>query len=64
MVRRWRLLYIKRINIAEQIILGNKLTSEKKLIKITDVLEEVNENKKDGLAYIYDDGSIERVFIK
>ena len=53
------------ISIAGQIILGNELTSERQLVKITDVLgKEVNGNEKDiMLLYIYDDGSIERVFI-
>jgi len=54
------------ISIAEQIILGEELTSERQLVKITDVLgKEVNGDEKDVmLLYIYDDGSIERVFIK
>jgi hypothetical protein len=54
------------ISIAGQIILGNELTSERQLVKITDVLgREVNGNEKNVmLLYIYDDGSIERVFIK
>ena len=54
------------ISIAGQIILGNELTTERQLVKITDVLgKEVNGNEKDiMLLYIYDDGSIERVFIK
>ena len=54
------------ISIAGQIILGNEVTSEKQLVKITDILgKEVNGNEKDViLLYIYDDGSIERIFIK
>jgi len=54
------------ISIAGQIILTNELTSERQLVKITDVLgKEVNGNEKDVmLLYIYDDGSIERTFIK
>ena len=54
------------ISIAGQIILGNEVTSEKQLVKITDILgKEVNGNEKDVmLLYIYDDGSIEKVFIK
>ena len=54
------------ISIAGQIILGNEVTSEKQLVKITDILgKEVNGNVKDViLLYIYDDGSIERIFIK
>ena len=54
------------ISIAEQIILGEEITSERKLVKITDVLgKEVNGDEKDVmLLYIYDDGTIERVFIK
>ena len=54
------------ISIAGQIILGGEITSDKKLVKITDVLgREINGDEKDVmLLYIYDDGSIERVFIK
>jgi len=54
------------ISVAGQIILTNELTSERELVKITDVLgKEVNGNEKDiMLLYIYDDGSIERIFIK
>ena len=54
------------ISVAGQIILGNEVTSERQLVKITDVLgKEVNGNEKDVmLLYIYDDGSIERIFIK
>ena len=54
------------ISVAGQIILGNEVTSERQLVKITDVLgKEVNGNEKDVmLLYIYDDSSIERVFIK
>ena len=54
------------ISIAGQIILGSELTTEKQLVKITDMLgREVNGDEKDVmLLYIYDDGSIERVFIK
>ena len=54
------------ISIAGQIILGNELASERQLVKITDILgKEVNGNEKDVmLLYIYNDGSIERVFIK
>ena len=53
------------ISIAGHIILGNDLTSERQLVKITDVLgKEVNGNEKDVmLLYIYNDGSIERLFI-
>ena len=52
------------ISIAGQIILGNDISSEKKLIKITDALgREINGDEKDVmLLYIYDDGSIERLF--
>jgi len=54
------------ISVAGQIILTNELASERQLVKITDVLgKEVNGNEKDiMLLYIYDDGSIERIFIK
>ena len=54
------------ISVAGQIILGNELTSQRQLVKITDVLgREVNGDEKDiMLLYIYDDGSIERIFIK
>ena len=54
------------ISIAGQIILGSELTIEKQLVKITDVLgREVNGDEKEVmLLYIYDDGSIERKFIK
>ena len=54
------------ISVAGQIILGNEVTSKRQLVKITDVLgKEVNGNEKDVmLLYIYDDSSIERVFIK
>ena len=34
------------ISIAGQIILGNEVTSERQLVKITDVLGKVNEMKK------------------
>ena len=54
------------ISIAEQIILGNELTSERQLVKITDVLgREINGDEKDiMILHIYNDGSIERIFIK
>ena len=54
------------ISVAGQIILGSELTTEKQLVKITDVLgREVNGDEKDVmLLYIYDDGSIERVYTK
>ena len=54
------------ISVAGQIILSNELASERQLVKITDVLgREVNGDEKDVmLLYIYDDDSIERVFIK
>ncbi len=54
------------ISIAGQIILGSELATEKQLVRITDMLgREVNGNEKDVmLLYIYDDGSIERVYIK
>ena len=57
---------IDGISIAGQIILGSELTTQKQLVKITDVLgREVSEDKKDVmLLYIYDDGSIEKIFIK
>ncbi|OUV57707.1 MAG: hypothetical protein CBC73_00195, partial [Flavobacteriales bacterium TMED113] len=53
------------ISVAGQIILGNELGADRQLVKITDVLgKEVNGNEKDVmLLYIYDDGSIERIFI-
>ena len=53
------------ISVAGQIILGSD-TTEKQLVKITDVLgREVNGDEKDVmLLYIYDDGSIERVYTK
>ena len=52
------------ISVAGQIVLGPKLTTEKKLVKITDVLgRKVNGDEKDNLLlYIYDDGSIERKY--
>ena len=45
---------------------GSEITSKKQFIKITDILgRELNGDKKDILLlYIYDDGSIERVFFK
>ena len=54
------------ISVAGQIILGDELSSERQLVKITDVLgREVHGDEKDiMLLYIYDDNSIERVFIK
>ena len=54
------------ISVAGQIILGDELTSERQLVKITDLLgREVNGDEKDVmLLYIYDNGSIERVYIK
>ena len=54
------------ISIAGQIILGSELASDKKLVRITDMLgRDVNGDEKDVmLLYIYDDGSIERVYIK
>ena len=54
------------ISIAGQIILGSELTTQKQLVKITDMLgRDVNGDEKDVmLLYIYDDGSIERVYIK
>ena len=54
------------ISIAGQIILGSELAAEKQLVRITDMLgREVNGDEKDVmLLYIYDDGSIERVYIK
>ena len=54
------------ISIAEQIILGNELTSGRQLVKITDVLgREINGDEKDiMILHIYNDGSIERIFIK
>ena len=54
------------ISVAGHIILSNELTTEKQLVKITDLLgREVNGDEKDVmLVYIYDDNSIERVFIK
>ena len=54
------------ISVAGQVILGNELTNQRQLVKITDVLgREVNGDEKDiMLLYIYDDNSIERVFIK
>jgi len=54
------------ISIAGQIILGSELTTDKKLVKITDMLgREVNGDEKDVmLLYIYDDGSIERKYFK
>ena len=54
------------ISVAGQIILGSELTTEKQLVRITDVLgREVNGDEKDVmLLYIYDDGSIERVYTK
>ena len=54
------------ISIAGQIILGGEIASEKQLVRITDVLgREVNGDEKDVmLLYIYDDGSIERKYIK
>ena len=54
------------ISVAGQIILGSELTTEKQLVKITDVLgREVNGDEKDVmLLYIYDDGSIEKVYTK
>ena len=54
------------ISIAGQIILGSELATHKQLVRITDMLgREVNGDEKDVmLLYIYDDGSIERVYIK
>ena len=54
------------ISIAGQIILGSELASDKKLVRITDMLgRDVNGDEKDVmLLYIYDDGSIERVLNK
>mgnify|MGYP001239761890 CR=1 FL=1 len=54
------------ISIAGQIILGSELTTQKQLVRITDMLgRDVNGDEKDVmLLYIYDDGSIERVYIK
>ena len=54
------------ISIAGQILNGSDITSPKQLVKITDVLgREVNGDQKDVmLLYIYDDGSIERLYIK
>ena len=54
------------ISIAGQIMNGTEITSQRQLVKITDVLgREVNGDEKDVmLLYIYDDGSIERKFIK
>ena len=54
------------ISIAGQIILGSELATDKKLVRITDMLgRDVNGDEKDVmLLYIYDDGSIERVYIK
>ena len=53
------------ISIAGQIILGSELASDKKLVRITDMLgRDVNGDEKDVmLLYIYDDGSIEKVYI-
>ena len=53
---------VNGISIAQTIILSE--TSTKKLIKITDALgREVNiNNNQTVLIYIYDDGSIEKVF--
>ena len=54
------------ISIAGQIILGSDLATDKQLVRITDMLgRDVNGDEKDVmLLYIYDDGSIERVYIK
>ena len=54
------------ISVAGQVILGNELTSERQLVKITDVLgREINGDEKDiMILHIYNDGSIERIFIK
>ena len=54
------------ISIAGQIILGSELATDKQLVRITDMLgRDVNGDEKDVmLLYIYDDGSIERVYIK
>ena len=54
------------ISIAGQIILGSELAADKQLVRITDMLgRDVNGDEKDVmLLYIYDDGSIERVFLK
>ena len=54
------------ISIAGQIILGSELATDKQLVRITDMLgRDVNGDEKDVmLFYIYDDGSIERVYIK
>jgi hypothetical protein len=54
------------ISVAGHIILGSELTSEKQLVKIIDVLgREINGDKKEVmLLYIYDDGSIDKKYIK
>ena len=54
------------ISIAGQIILGSELATNKQLVRITEMLgRDVNGDEKDVmLLYIYDDGSIERVYIK
>jgi len=54
------------ISVAGQIILGIELTTDKQLVRITDMLgRDVNGDEKDiMLLYIYDDGSIERIYIK
>ena len=54
------------ISIAGQIMNGYEIISQRQLVKITDVLgREINGDEKDVmLLYIYDDGSIERKFIK
>ena len=56
---------IDGISIAGQIINEDNITSQRQLVKITDMLgREVNGDEKDVmLLYIYDDGSIERVYI-
>ena len=52
------------ISIAGQIMNGSEIISQRQLVKITDVLgREVNGDEKDVmLLYIYDDGSIERLY--
>ena len=50
--------------IAGQIILGSELATNKQLVRITDMLgRDVNGDEKDVmLLYIYDDGSIEKIY--
>ena len=52
------------ISIAEQIILGSELISEKQLVTITDMLGRNTKLLKNiPLFYIYDDGTVEKKII-